>query len=215
MKGSFQTAGVRFWPEMEGLTPEFWKMVRMFRQVVPVFTNVVFDTSQKHANVVFDNMFEWLDSVKSLIEKNADTLFGIRAHPDELRPGKESLETVTDWIVGNHLTHLTNVLYIAPDQYFSSYEFNSDRQICYGLQFHHRFRSGGNGSGGFERRKIAIYAGTDYLFSAIETSFHSKSAGNAGRGRMGCSERISTKRTQILCIINSFIPHWIFPNFYP
>jgi hypothetical protein len=122
MKGSFQTAGVRFWPEMEGLTPEFWKMVRMFRQVVPVFTNVVFDTSQKHANVVFDNMFEWLDSIKSLIEKNADTLFVIRAHPDELRPGKESLETVTDWVVGNHLTHLTNVLYIAPDQYFSSYD---------------------------------------------------------------------------------------------
>ena len=67
-------------------------------------------------------MFGWLDAVRKLIELNADTLFVIRAHPDEIRPGKESLETVTDWVIRNRVNLLPNVLYVGPDQYFSSYE---------------------------------------------------------------------------------------------
>lgn len=122
LQGAFKTAGVQFWPEMERLTPAFWNLARTFRQIVPIFTNVVFDTSQSHANVVFDDMFDWLDNVKKLIEKNVDTFFVIRAHPDELRKGKESLETVTDWVIANHMMHLPNVLYIAPDQFISSYD---------------------------------------------------------------------------------------------
>lgn len=122
MKGVFKTAGVQFWPEMEGLTPAFWNMARSFRQVVPIFTNVVFDTSQKHANVVFDDMFQWLDSVKEIIEKHVNTLFVIRAHPDEIRKGKESAETVTEWVLKNHVSLLHNVLFIGPDQFISSYD---------------------------------------------------------------------------------------------
>lgn len=122
MRGKFTTAGIQFWPEMESLSPEFWNLARTFRQIVPVFTNVIFDTSQKHANVVFSDMFQWLDEVKTLIEQNSDTLFVIRAHPDEIRPGKESLETVTDWVINNRVNHLPNVLFVGPDQYFSSYE---------------------------------------------------------------------------------------------
>ena len=122
MKGTFTTAGVQFWPEMKALPPEFWEKARTFRQIVPVFTNVVFDTSQKHANVVFSDMFAWLDQVKRIIENHSDTLFVIRAHPDETRPGKESHETVTDWVKKNQVTYLPNVIYVPPEDYFSSYE---------------------------------------------------------------------------------------------
>ena len=122
MKGSFSTAGVQFWPDMQALSPEFWERARTFRQVVPVFTNVIFDTSQKHANTVFPDMFAWLDEVKKLIEAHSDTLFVVRAHPDESRPGKESHETVTDWVKKNQLTYLPNVLYVPPEQHISSYE---------------------------------------------------------------------------------------------
>ena len=122
MKGTFSTAGVQFWPEMKSLPPEFWARARTYRQIVPVFTNVIFDTSQKHANVVFEDMFAWLDEVKKIIEANADTLFVVRAHPDESRPGKESHETVTDWVKKTQLTHLQNVLYVPPEEYISSYE---------------------------------------------------------------------------------------------
>ena len=122
MKGSFSTAGVQFWPDMQALSPEFWAHARTFRQIVPVFTNVIFDTSQKHANVVFEDMFAWLDAVKKIIEAHSDTLFVIRAHPDETRPGKESHETVSAWVKKHQLTHLPNVLYIPPEEYLSSYE---------------------------------------------------------------------------------------------
>ncbi len=122
MKGSFSTAGVQFWPDMQALSPEFWEQARTFRQVVPVFTNVIFDTSQKHANTVFADMFAWLDEVKKLIEAHSDTLFVVRAHPDESRPGKESHETVTDWVKRNQLTYLPNVLYVPPEEHISSYE---------------------------------------------------------------------------------------------
>ncbi len=129
MRGNFTTAGVKFWPEMESLTPEFWNLARSFRQIVPVFTNVVFDTSQAHANVVFSDMFHWLDEVKKLIETNTDTFFVIRAHPDEIRPGKESLETVTDWVIRERVNLLPNVLYVGPDQYFSSYELIQNAKL--------------------------------------------------------------------------------------
>ena len=122
MKGSFSTAGVQFWPDMQALPPAFWDKARTFRQIVPVFTNVVFDTSQKHANVVFDDMFAWLDEVKKIIGSHADTLFVVRAHPDETRPGKESHETVTDWVKKNQLTWLPNVMYVPPEEHISSYE---------------------------------------------------------------------------------------------
>ena len=62
-KGDFSMAGVQFWPEMSGLDETFVAKMDQFKQVVPVFTNVIFDTSQPHANVVFEDMFTWLDVV--------------------------------------------------------------------------------------------------------------------------------------------------------
>ncbi len=121
-QGNFSMAGVRFWPEMRSLSSEFWERAGQFRQVVPVFTNVIFDTSQGHANVVFPNMFAWLDQVLEVIRAHPDTYFVIRAHPDELRPGKQSLESVAGWVERNHVRELPNVLFVGPDEYFSSYE---------------------------------------------------------------------------------------------
>jgi hypothetical protein len=46
MQGNFSMAGIRFWPEMRSLEPELLERIAKFKQVVPVFTNVIFDTSQ-------------------------------------------------------------------------------------------------------------------------------------------------------------------------
>ena len=121
-QGNFTMAGVRFWPEMQSLSPEFWQRAETFRQVVPVFTNVIFDTSQGHANVVFEHMFAWLDLVLELIKSHPETFFVIRAHPDECRPGKESLESVADWARRNSVRDMPNVLFVDSGEYFSSYE---------------------------------------------------------------------------------------------
>jgi hypothetical protein len=123
-QGQFTMAGIRFWPEMRGLDERFLEKASAFRQIVPVFTNVIFDTSQLHANTVFPHMFAWLDLILELMRAHPDTFFVIRAHPDEKRPGtrKQSRESVSDWVQRNGVDQLPNVLFIDSQEYVSSYE---------------------------------------------------------------------------------------------
>ena len=124
IKGEFTMAGIRFWPEMSGLDEQFLEFAAQFDQIVPVFTNVVFDTSQIHANTVFPQMFAWLDLVLEIIKAQPKTLFVIRAHPDEKRPGtrKQSRESVSDWVICNRVDQLPNVIFIDSQDYISSYD---------------------------------------------------------------------------------------------
>jgi hypothetical protein len=123
-QGQFTMAGIRFWPEMRGLDEAFLQKAAGFRQIVPVFTNVVFDTSQVHANTVFPHMFAWLDLVLEMIRRHPETLFVLRAHPDEMRPNsaKKSRESVQDWVRRNRVADLPNVVFIPSQEYLSSYE---------------------------------------------------------------------------------------------
>jgi len=121
-QGNFTMAGVQFWPEIQSLSPVFLAKAEKFKQIVPVFTNVIFDTSQGHANVVYPHMFAWLDDVYKVIKSHPETLFVIRAHPDESRPGKASRESVADWILKNRVDAEENVLFVGSEAYFSSYE---------------------------------------------------------------------------------------------
>jgi hypothetical protein len=121
-KGDFSMAGVAFWPEMTGLDESIIAKMETFKVVVPVFTNVIFDTSQPHANIIFPTMFDWLDEILKIAKKHPETLFVIRAHPDESRPGKASQESVADWASERAVESLPNMVFISPDDYFSSYE---------------------------------------------------------------------------------------------
>lgn len=121
-KGEFSMAGVQFWPEMTVLDEALLSKIKSFQQVVPIFTNVIFDTSQPHANVLFEDMFAWLDQVLAVVRTHPETLFVIRAHPDEIRPGKASRESVADWVAHHQAEDLPNLVFISPDAYFSSYE---------------------------------------------------------------------------------------------
>lgn len=121
-QGDFTMAGIQFWSEMHGLDEEIQSKLKAFDDVVPVFTNVVFDTSQAHANTLFSDMFDWLSTVADVIQEHPRTLFIIRAHPDEMRPGKESRESVAQWVEKTGITELDNVSFIGPDQPLSSYD---------------------------------------------------------------------------------------------
>jgi hypothetical protein len=123
-QGKFTMAGIRFWPEMRALDETFLQKAARFRQIVPVFTNVVYDTSQVHANKVFPHMFSWLDLVLEIIRAHPDTLFVLRAHPDEMRPGtaKQSRESVQEWVSKYGVAELDNVVFIDSQEYVSSYE---------------------------------------------------------------------------------------------
>jgi hypothetical protein len=115
-------AGIQFWPSMRGLDSDFLATASRFRQLVPVFTNVVFDTSQPHANTLFSDMFAWLDATLVEIRSHPDTFFVIRAHPDETRLRKESLETVEAWVQRSGAGQLPNVRFVGPTEDLSSYE---------------------------------------------------------------------------------------------
>jgi hypothetical protein len=123
-QGQFSMAGIQFWPEMRRLDEAFLSKAAHFKQIVPVFTNVVYDTSQIHANVVFPHMFAWLDRVLEIIQRHPETLFVIRAHPDEMRPNSKKLsrESVREWVKRNHVDQLNNVIFIDSQEYLSSYE---------------------------------------------------------------------------------------------
>ena len=121
-EGKFQTAGIQFWPEIRHFSDDFIEEMKKYSAVVPVFTNVIFDTSQSHANTIFKDMFAWLNLVIEEIEAHPEILFVIRAHPDEVRPGKESRESVSEWVAVNGIKEITNILFIPPDEFISSYE---------------------------------------------------------------------------------------------
>lgn len=121
-QGDFTMAGIKFWADMKGLDDGFLKKAAGFKQIVPIFTNVIFDTSQPHANTVFEDMFDWLDLALDVIREHPETLFVIRAHPDELRVRKASRETVGGWVDANNVTRLPNVIFIPPNETLSSYD---------------------------------------------------------------------------------------------
>jgi hypothetical protein len=123
-QGKFTMAGIQFWPEMRGLDEAFLQKAATFKQLVPVFSNVVYDTSQVHANVIFPHMFAWLDCVLDVIRTHPETLFVIRAHPDEMRPGTRKLsnESVRQWVQDRGVDRLPNVTFIDSQEYISSYE---------------------------------------------------------------------------------------------
>ena len=121
-QGDFSMAGIKFWADMQGLDESFLEKAAGFKQIVPMFTNVIFDTSQPHANTVFEDMFDWLDLTLEVIRAHPETLFVIRAHPDELRVRKASRETVAAWVEASGADREPNVVFVAPTETLSSYE---------------------------------------------------------------------------------------------
>jgi hypothetical protein len=120
-QGKFSMAGVQFWAEMQQLDAAFLQKAAAFERLVPVFTNVIFDTSQVHANKLYADMFAWLDDVLELVRQHPRTLFVLRAHPDELRAGKRSRQSVAEWLAQRGVDQLPNLIFIPSTEYASSY----------------------------------------------------------------------------------------------
>lgn len=121
-EGRFTMAGVRFWPELHPLPEELGDKIQAYEQTVVAFTNVIFDTSQIHANTLYSDMFQWLADLQQVAAANPSTLFIVRAHPDENRPGKQSRESVSNWMAAGGMLNAPNVEFLAPDDLASSYE---------------------------------------------------------------------------------------------
>lgn len=121
-RGEFTMADVKFWPEMTELPEWLRQRIDGHREVITLFTNVVFDTSQAHANTIFLDMFAWLDSAVNTMRAHPEQLFIVRAHPDEDRAGKASEQSVASWYSDSAASGLGNVVFIPPTQTISSYD---------------------------------------------------------------------------------------------
>jgi len=120
-EGRFSMAGIRFWPEIQPPPAALSEAFGRFASVVTIFPNVIFDTSQVHANTLFTSMFAWLDDLLAVIDAHPETLFIVRAHPDEDRPGKASRQSVADWARARDLVRRPNVFFFGPSEYVNSY----------------------------------------------------------------------------------------------
>lgn len=129
-KGNFTMSARRIWDEMKSLPPELLEKAKHYRQVVPVFTNVAWDTSQAYTNRFFGSMFEWLDATLRQAQASPDTLFVVRAHPDERRSGTPTKEPIRAWAQEHGYADLPNVVLIGPDQPISSYELMALSKFC-------------------------------------------------------------------------------------
>jgi hypothetical protein len=121
-KGQVSMAGINFFPKMKGLDETFLQKASGFKQLIPVFTNVIFDTTQQHSNAFFSSMFAWLDSLLEVMRNHPESLFILRAHPDEARPGKTSRESVAMWVESSGAAKLPNVVFVPPEEFISPYE---------------------------------------------------------------------------------------------
>lgn len=121
-EGKFTMAGIQFWPQIRDLDEALLERISAFEQVAPVFTNVIYDTSQIGTNVLFESMFDWLDSLLPVIRAHPETFFIIRAHPDEMRDGKQSQQSVRMWFDKNEVASLPNTLFIGSRAYLNSYQ---------------------------------------------------------------------------------------------
>jgi FkbM family methyltransferase len=118
------------WPEIKGIEPDLQAFAGQYKNVVSVFTNVIFDTSQYGANTVFESMFDWLDEIIKLASLHPETLFVVRAHPAEVLPRHESEELVGDWLKEHSYLTIPNVRFISPTDYISSYELLNISRFC-------------------------------------------------------------------------------------
>jgi UDP-N-acetylglucosamine 2-epimerase len=60
--------------------------------------------------------------VSQAVRSHPETLFVVRTHPDENRPGKASRQAVADWFEASELANLSNAMLVSPEEHVSSYE---------------------------------------------------------------------------------------------
>jgi len=129
-KGDFHVGGRRFWTDMQGIPGSLRERMQAYRQVVTVFTNVVFDTSQVTVNTIYESMFDWLDDTIRIAAAHKDTLFIVRIHPEEARLTRPSMEPVEVWMRARMLHLHSNITIIPAKEEVSSYDLMDSSAFC-------------------------------------------------------------------------------------
>lgn len=87
-----------------------------------LFTNVVWDTAMQDRDTIFDGMLDWLRHTIELFRVHRSWTLIIRIHPAETQvPGRESYDSIADWIQEDVGTLPENVRLILPKVPIDSY----------------------------------------------------------------------------------------------
>lgn len=103
------------------------------KKIISIFGNVSWDTSQTVSSNVYESMYEWLDSLIPIINKNKDLLFVFRAHPGEYREIKKTWYGLEDWFRNNKSKIGKNAICYSAKDTVDSYQIieNSELVLVY------------------------------------------------------------------------------------
>ena len=91
-------------------------------RVAVLYTNVIWDTAMQDRDIVFPDMFAWLERAIDLFAKRPDWTLIVRVHPAETQlTGRESYDRVADWIAKKYPQPPRNLRVVPPAQPIDSY----------------------------------------------------------------------------------------------
>lgn len=97
--------------------------IDLTKDIVVLFTNVIWDSSVVLEDTIFSNIFEWITTVINFYIKNQDTQLIIRIHPAEIKisPQQQTRDKVQDFIQSKFPTLPSNIIVISPQDDASPY----------------------------------------------------------------------------------------------
>lgn len=106
------------------------------REIVSLFTNVIWDAQIYYDFNVFENIFEWVFTTIDELAKNDKVWLVIRIHPAEIKGGLPTRQPFLDEIMKKYPVLPDNVRVIPPESDLSSYTLaeNSRAAIIYGTK---------------------------------------------------------------------------------
>ncbi len=130
--GDFTRSGVKFWNNVNPINNDLKLKINKFDKNIAIFLNVPFDTSQVKASYLFEDMYDWIDSLIEFASENKSVHFIFRSHPDEVRKDKE-IFSETSVYINNKSKNCNNISIIAANEMDNSYNLidSSDLVLTY------------------------------------------------------------------------------------
>ncbi len=99
------------------------------KKIISIFGNVSWDTSQTVSSNVFDSMYDWLDNLIPLINKNDEYLFVFRSHPGENRKIKKTWYGLDKWFEKNSFKFNNNAICYSAKDPVDSYQIILESEL--------------------------------------------------------------------------------------
>ena len=126
--GNVKRGDTDYWQNIKPLDDNLLEKINNYKNVISIFLNVPFDTSQVNSSNVFLDMYDWINELIKFADLNKDTYFIFRSHPDEIRPDKKIYLKTSTYI--SKITKNKENIFVVPSRYsLNSYELISKSDL--------------------------------------------------------------------------------------